>query len=118
MGMEFFERVKALARQNNTTIEVVAAAAGLTRNSYNSYRAKGNLPRADEAVMIAKALGVTVEYLVTGESTASWRPPSRIASIVDDLLVLDDLGLRLASALVREAAAAALPARQASSGGG
>jgi transcriptional regulator with XRE-family HTH domain len=68
--MDFFDRVKVLARAKNTTIEAVANSAGLTRDSYNSYRKKGNLPRADEALHMADELGTTVEYLVDGRETS------------------------------------------------
>ena len=40
---------------------------------------QGSMPPADVAVRIAKALNVTVEYLVTGENTNSHHPePSQI----------------------------------------
>ena len=63
----FYERVKSLCKERKTTIEAVVNAAGLTINSYNSYRRHNNLPRLDEGVIIAQALGVSVEYLVTGK---------------------------------------------------
>lgn len=65
----FYERVKSLCKERKTTIEAVVNAAGLTINSYNSYRRHNNLPRLDEGVIIARALGVSVEYLVTGKET-------------------------------------------------
>ncbi len=65
--MDFYERVKILAKTKAVTIESVANSAGLSIDSYNSYRRHNNLPRADEAVKIAQALGTTVEYLVTGK---------------------------------------------------
>lgn len=40
---------------------------GMNYETYYSGRRKGNLPRADDAVKIASALGVSVEWLVTGE---------------------------------------------------
>jgi hypothetical protein len=39
----------------------------INHDSYYSMRRAGNLPRADEAVKIAQALGVSVEFLVTGQ---------------------------------------------------
>lgn len=68
-SLDFYDRVKTLAKQNKTTIESVVNSAGLTINSYNSYKRHGNLPRLDEGVKIARALGVSVEYLVTGKET-------------------------------------------------
>ena len=66
--IDFYTRVKALAKKNKTTIEYVVGQAGLSIASYNAYRRHENLPRADEAQKIAQALGTTVEYLVSGSS--------------------------------------------------
>jgi transcriptional regulator with XRE-family HTH domain len=77
--MEFYERVKLAARQNGTTIEYLAEKAGLTRGAYNTYRRRGYLPRADEALIIAQELGTTVEYLVGGEPPGeAFRPALRV----------------------------------------
>lgn len=65
--MIFFENVKKLCKEKGLTIESVANKAGLTIDSYNSYKRHENLPRADIATKIADILGTTVEYLVTGE---------------------------------------------------
>jgi transcriptional regulator with XRE-family HTH domain len=62
--IDFYERVKKLARANKVTIEAVVGKAGLSLASYNAYRRHGNLPRADEALSIARALGTSVERLV------------------------------------------------------
>lgn len=116
--MDFWERVNELLKSQKTTQDWLASQLGVKPGGFRSAISRGQAPSVYKAYTIAKALGVSVEYLVTGEDTACWRPPSRIASIVDDLLVLDDLRLSLVSAMVREAASTALPSRQASSGGG
>ena len=72
-SLDFYDRVKTLAKQNKTTIESVVNSAGLTINSYKSYKRHGNLPRLDEGVKIARALGVSVEYLVTGEDSNPYK---------------------------------------------
>jgi len=40
------------------------------RNIENYLRESGSIPSADKAVQIAQALGVTVEYLVTGTDSS------------------------------------------------
>jgi transcriptional regulator with XRE-family HTH domain len=65
--IDFYERVKKLAKTNKMTIETAVGQAGLSLASYNAYRRHENLPRADEAQKIAAALGTTVEYMVTGK---------------------------------------------------
>lgn len=65
--MDFFDRVKTGARDNSTTIKYVVEKAGLKLGSYNTLRRENRLPRANEVLVIAKELGTTVEYLLTGE---------------------------------------------------
>ena len=64
---DFYERVKGLSKEKNITVRSLVESCGINYDSYNSYRRYGNLPRADEAVLIAKALGTSVEYLVVGQ---------------------------------------------------
>jgi transcriptional regulator with XRE-family HTH domain len=46
----------------------LAAKAGINKRAIDTYvRTNSSMPPADTAVKIAKALGVTVEYLVTGK---------------------------------------------------
>jgi len=76
--IDFYERVKSLAKTKNITIEYIVGQAGLSLASYNAYRRRGNLPRADEALVIAQALGTTVEYLIMGTE------PENIKKIILD----------------------------------
>lgn len=69
--MDFYERVKKLVKANNLSLIPLLDSLGLTYETYRGQRRHNNLPRADEAVKIAKALGTTVEYLVTGETQQS-----------------------------------------------
>ena len=47
----------------------VAAKAGITKRAIDTYvGSRGCMPSADVAVRLAKVLGVTVEWLVTGEN--------------------------------------------------
>jgi transcriptional regulator with XRE-family HTH domain len=68
--MDFYDRVKQLAKENKgLSIQEFVLSIGLNHDSYYSLRRDGNLPRADEALKIARALGTTVEYLCTGADT-------------------------------------------------
>lgn len=83
--MDFYERVKVLAKKKKITIEAVANIAGLSIDSYNSYKRHDNLPRADEAVKIAEALGTSVEYLVTGKDSNSPANKPELLSALEEL---------------------------------
>jgi transcriptional regulator with XRE-family HTH domain len=48
----------------------LAAKTGISLKTIENYVKKdSSLPTADKAVLIAQALGVTVEYLITGKKT-------------------------------------------------
>lgn len=64
--MEFYENVKKLVKINNLTLRTFIESLGINYDTYNGQKRLYNLPRADEAVKIAKALNTTVEFLVTG----------------------------------------------------
>lgn len=64
--MDFYDRVKLLVKEKNTTIQDLIQSLEINFETYRSGKRFGNLPRADDAVKIAKALNTTVEYLVTG----------------------------------------------------
>ena len=64
---DFYERVKGISKERNVTVRSLIESCGINYDSYNSCRRYGNLPRADEAVLIAKALGTSAEYLVAGQ---------------------------------------------------
>jgi len=66
MNDNFFERVKGLLKDKNLTIKEFLDDIKVNYDTYNGLRRYNNLPRADEATKIAEALGVSVEYLVTG----------------------------------------------------
>jgi transcriptional regulator with XRE-family HTH domain len=78
--MDFYARVKQLAKKTqNQTLQEFIYSVGLNHASYYSLQRDGNLPRADEALAIAHALGTTVEYLLIGTE-----PEDRAKTILDD----------------------------------
>ena len=65
--MGFYVRVKQLAKKSkNLSLQEFIFSVGLNHASYYSLQRAGNLPRADEALIIAQALNTTVEYLLMG----------------------------------------------------
>lgn len=69
--MDFYENVKKLAKLQNLQIIPFLESLGINYSTYKGYKQCNNLPRADEAVKIAKALNTSVEFLVTGEENNS-----------------------------------------------
>jgi len=78
--MGFRENLKQELSLNGMLVKELAAATGVPKRALDTYLLSTNasMPPADTAVKIARALGVSVEYLVSGEE-ASLPPDIRIA---------------------------------------
>jgi transcriptional regulator with XRE-family HTH domain len=69
--MNFRENVRDLLEYNSMEQKELAYRAGISLHSLETYlRKDSSMPSADKAVRIAKALGVTVEYLVDGDNSS------------------------------------------------
>ena len=57
-------------------VKELAVLTGISKSTLDNYlNIRANIPPADVAVKIAQALGVTVEYLVTGEEKTNVKLP-------------------------------------------
>jgi len=66
--MGFKENLKSELLYQDMQVKELAVKTGISRHTLDNYlNIRKNMPTADVAVKIAQALGVTVEYLVTGE---------------------------------------------------
>jgi transcriptional regulator with XRE-family HTH domain len=66
--MGFKENLKSELLYQGIQVKELAIKTGISRHTLDNYlNVRENMPTADIAVKIAKELGVTVEYLVTGE---------------------------------------------------
>jgi transcriptional regulator with XRE-family HTH domain len=72
--MSFNEHLKGELEYKGMLVKELAYATGIPKQTIDKYLlANGTMPPADKAVAIAGALGVTVEYLITGKKI----PPQR-----------------------------------------
>jgi transcriptional regulator with XRE-family HTH domain len=68
--MGFRENLKEELRFSDMLVKELAVKTGLNKRTIDKYlRANGSIPSAEAAVKIARVLGVTVEYLVTGQDS-------------------------------------------------
>jgi transcriptional regulator with XRE-family HTH domain len=66
--MGFKENLKSELAYAGMPVKELAVKSGVNKYSIDNYlNAREQTPSADAAVKIARALGVSVEYLVTGE---------------------------------------------------
>ena len=90
--MGFRENLKAELSYSGILVKELAAQTGLKKHTIDNYLSvRGRMPAADVAVKIAKALGVSVEYLITGEENIpenSFMKPEFI-EIIKDFRILN-----------------------------
>lgn len=86
--MGFWDRVKAEVKRQDTTLEWVALKTGISKRTLYGWIAKRVLARVDEAHAIASALGVTVEYLVTGETVGADPWATAHQNFINDIKIL------------------------------
>ena len=96
--MGFRDNLKNELNFSGMLVKELAAVSGIQKRALDSYLLQENasMPPADTAVKIAQALGVTVEYLVTGEETTL---PNDIRLIIRNLLRLAERDRKIVAIL-------------------
>lgn len=70
--MTFSERLKQSIEDSGLTLKELALKAGINKRTLENYvGSRQRIPTIEVGFRLAKALGVSVEYLVTGEKTVS-----------------------------------------------
>ena len=87
--LEFWKRIKILLKDKNISQQNLAASLDIPSDTFSKWIQKDRLPDAEQTYKIATALGVSVEYLITGKMPDN---KEKIDKIKDDLLnVIKDL---------------------------
>jgi transcriptional regulator with XRE-family HTH domain len=104
--MGFKENLKSELIYSGTLVKELSAKTGIKRHTLDNYLNTHNaIPNAEAAVKIAQALGVTVEYLITGQEekqkiTHQPLPPD-LCLLVNLAEKLSPEGCKLAIKLIR-----------------
>jgi transcriptional regulator with XRE-family HTH domain len=116
--MPFAENLRYELDYQNLVVKELALRTGININTLNHYLSgRKSIPPADVAVRIASALGVTVEYLVTGfapqtsksgqtgeeNRTKDIQKYLQYHDILDDLFLLPRFMLSPIKAMIRAA---------------
>jgi len=104
--MGFKENLKSELIYTGILVKELSAKTGIKKHTLDNYlNTHNSLPNAEAAVKIARALGVSVEYLVTGtdEKRGKKQPPlpPAIRLLVNIADTLNPKNLRLAINLVK-----------------
>jgi transcriptional regulator with XRE-family HTH domain len=84
--MGFKENLKAELTYSGMLVKELSTITGIKKHTLDNYLNTHNaIPSAEAAVKIARALGVTVEYLITGREV---RFEKKLPSLTPDLRLL------------------------------
>jgi transcriptional regulator with XRE-family HTH domain len=84
--MGFKENLKAELTYSGMLVKELSAKTGIKKHTLDNYLNTHNaIPSAEAAVSIARALGVSVEYLITGQEI---RDGKTVSSLSPDLRLL------------------------------
>ena len=89
----FKENLKSELLYQDMTVKELALKTGISRHTLDNYlNVRKNMPTADVAVKIAKVLGVTVEYLITGEEnqTEKFMHGSKTRALIQNFNLLSE----------------------------
>jgi len=102
--MGFKENLKSELSYQGMLVKELANMTGISKKTIDNYlNVRKYMPSADVAVKIAQALGVTVEYLVTGEelSPAKTSLGPEIRDLVQNFKQLGEFDRKLVVSIVR-----------------
>ncbi|MCL2721513.1 MAG: helix-turn-helix domain-containing protein [Treponema sp.] len=101
----FTKRLRSEIEYIGLTQKEFAVKAGIKKRTLDGYlRAQQSMPPADTAVKIASALGLSVEYLVTGKEyrqTVDISQYLQFRDLLDDLSVLPPETLEPIKAVIK-----------------
>ena len=89
--MGFRENLRKELAYSGLLVKELAARSGISKRTLDNYlNTRNYMPSADIAVHIARALGVSVEYLVTGKDSRAKPLSSANPSVRLILQILED----------------------------
>jgi len=94
--MSFRENLKAQLQYSNMLVKELASLSGVKKKTIDSYLGnRGYRPSIDTAVSIAKALGVSVDYLITGREGMNERLISSFPRDIQEMiLAVENLNIK------------------------
>ena len=99
--MGFKDRLRQEIEYKGLLVKELSAEVGISNSTFLSYiDARGVLPNVETAVKIASALGVSVEYLVTGKEPIYNSKQIDIQGITHDLIKLTPYQIEIIKKMV------------------
>lgn len=89
----FYEQLKNVCKEHNTTIYAVEKATGASKGSFIKWR--NSSPSMDKLIEIANLLGVSMDYLIGREIPQTKKSPT-LERLDNDMLSIENIKLMLA----------------------
>jgi len=102
--MGFKENLKEQLNFAGMYVKELAALSGVKKQTIDSYlNVNSCMPSADAAVAIARVLGVSVEYLVTGKETMrkTVQYPTEVRMVAELTAQMEEKNRRMAVAVIK-----------------
>ena len=102
--MGFKENLKEQLNFTGMYVKELAALSGVKKQTIDSYlNVNSCMPSADAAVAIAQALGVSVEYLVTGKEIKqkTVQYPAEARTAAELIMQMEEKNRRMAVAVIK-----------------
>jgi transcriptional regulator with XRE-family HTH domain len=102
MNAEFFwKMVKKEVENQHTSFEWLYRKTNIPKGTFSSWKNRNIIPRADEALRIAEALKVSVEYLLTGRDRSRQPSNPALQALTECIPFFDDIDSRVLLAAAR-----------------
>jgi transcriptional regulator with XRE-family HTH domain len=89
--MGFRENLKSQLEYSGMLVKELAARSGVKKKTIDSYLGTSSCtPSVETAIRIAKALGVSVEFLVTGENIKKDRTISSLHGDIQEIVLVSE----------------------------
>ena len=99
--MDFKDRLREEIEFKGLLGKEIAAKVGISYSTFLSYiDSRSVLPNVETAVKIAKVLGVSVEYLVTGEDSLHTEKNKHLRDLIKDLSNIDEKTLLVLKTMI------------------
>ena len=95
MGSEYFQRILEVRTQKGLTQKQLAEAARIAPGSLSAYEQGQKAPPVDAAARIAKALGVSLDWLFGFEEGKEGGAPKTYGDVIKALIPLTQIGFRV-----------------------
>ena len=85
LSLRLWKNVDKCREQIGLTLNDICLRTGIKIDKIKNWRTRLTIPQADELFLVAEALDVSMEYLLTGQTTKVQIYSARVKAVADEL---------------------------------